>query len=133
MKRVFWVLIAWGSLVGCGGSEDASWQDEQVLEDVQAAAISYMGCYVDTPALDEISMDRCTAAGRSPTVAVFRFYPPTPAAQVTWTGHPECTGIECLVPISPGQRITMQVKSYSYPGSVSFLNATATAVYHSDF
>jgi len=129
MRRVFVALTALCSLAGCAGSEDAGWQDEPGLSSDQAALGSaYMDCYIDTPALDTYTTGNCIATGNSPSVASFRLSTPTPAAAYVWYDHPECTGAECTVPISPGQRITLSAYYISLNGTPT-LGAAATAKY----
>jgi hypothetical protein len=109
---------------GCGPVDE---EGEPSLSSAQSELSSaYMGCYVDTNALDDFTPNRCHAAGNRPTVAVFRYFTQMPYDFIFWRGHPECRGVECAVTISPGQRITLDVAYRSYQG-VAYLGEAASA------
>ncbi|WP_437623799.1 hypothetical protein [Sorangium sp. So ce1151] len=75
-----------------------------------------MGCYIDTPAFDPYSDGFCFGVGNKRSTASFKLFTPAPPDYVVWYGHPECTGVLCSVPISPGQTITMGAY-YVYQGT----------------
>jgi hypothetical protein len=132
---VFFFLATLCSLAGCGEGDGAGWQGEPTLSNVQAELSSaYVGCYIDTPAYDVYTVDRCRASGSTPTVAVFQLITPTPALFVRWYDHPECTYDVCAVPIAPGESVMLHAGYYvpaDNPQTVRY-GGLATATYHSN-
>jgi hypothetical protein len=138
MKRIAisTILLAC-PLAGCviDDGHDGLVQEHSVSLEYEVNDLVYMECYVDTPAYDEYSQDRCFAFGTQPSVASFKLTPHAPPSYVEWWIYDNngnevpqsCSGLTCSVSIMPGQ--TLQAGNYYIVNGIPTQGAAATAVY----
>lgn len=101
---------------------------EHPLEEGQhelSAASTYVGCYIDTFGNDYYSPDGCSLTGRRFTTAYFQLFTSATPSHVEWSitdeyGNPKaatCSGVNCSVPIYPGQIVYGSVLYYVVNGT----------------
>lgn len=107
MRQVVLLSLALFS-ASCALDEDATLIDEQ-----QALATSYVGCYVDRLGPDTYLAGYCALSARYPTTASFKLFTTDSPTSVSWDiydgyGNPvsaTCNGLVCTTPIGFGQTI----------------------------
>jgi hypothetical protein len=140
MHRQF-IRLSIIAVLACSGCVMEVEDDVSMLEssstslEYGVAAHVFLSCYVDTPAYDEYSQDRCSAFGTQPSWASFQLTPHAPPSYVEWWIYDNngnevaqsCSGVTCSVPILPGQ--TLQAGTYYIANGIPTQGAAATAVY----
>lgn len=99
-----------------------------VLHPAAARADEALGCYIDTPAYDTFDAHSCFQLGSSSSVAVFKVLGlDDPSQYIHRWSHSSCTGTTCILPISPGQTISVWVQFEDRrSGATDAVAATAT-------